>query len=309
MKLRRHEANPIMLPDPTSDWECYNVFNPGVIYDNGLFHMLYRAQGTDWVSRIGYAVSEDGIHWNRMRQPVLTPESGLESRGLEDPRLIKIDDTYYVAYTAYGHEVAEGAQPTHAGGGIMPMIARSANLITWERVGHIVVGEDNKDHSLFPRKINGRYASLHRPTRNIWLATSEDLRTWPREDMAWILGPRPDNPAGWDTLSVGGNGAPIETEHGWLVFYHGYGEDVVYQQGLCLLDLEDPTQVLRRPQTPVLWPEEIWELRGDVPNVVFSCTNPVVDGTIYFYYGGGDHVIGLATCTLEEALDFVLNAD
>jgi len=91
MKLQRHPANPILLPDPTSDWECYNVFNPGVLYHNGLFHMFYRAQGLDWVSRIGYAVSEDGVHWNRLRRPVLEPVDGTDSRGVEDPRVVEID--------------------------------------------------------------------------------------------------------------------------------------------------------------------------------------------------------------------------
>ena len=78
---------------------------------------------------------------------------------------------------------------------------------------------------------------------------------------------------------------------------------------MILLDLDDPTQVLGRPTEPVFWPEELWELRGDVPNVVFSGANPVVDGTVYVYYGGGDHVIGLATCGLDALLDFALNAE
>ena len=308
MKLQRYPGNPVMLPDATSDWECYNVFNPGVLYDNGLFHMIYRGQGHDWISRLGYAVSVDGVTWNRMRDPIMGPEDGTDSRGLEDPRLTKLDGVYYMTYTAYGREFTGEGEPTHAGGGILPMVARSSNLITWEKLGPIAVGEDNKDHVLFPRKINGRYAALHRPRRNMWLAYSDDLKSWKREDMSRLMGARPDNPEGWDAVSVGGNGMPIETEHGWLVFYHAYGASTIYRQGLCLLDLDDPTRVIRRPQASIFWPEEIWELKGDVNNVTFSCANPVVDGTVYFYYGGGDHVIALATCTLEEALDFVLHA-
>jgi predicted GH43/DUF377 family glycosyl hydrolase len=295
-----------MLPDPTSDWETYNVFNPAVIHDNGLFHMFYRAQGLDWVSRIGYAVSEDGIHWNRLRRPVLEPVDGTDSRGIEDPRVVKIDDTFYMTYTAYGREFVGSGKPTHAGGGILPMIARSKNLMTWERLGPIVRGEDNKDHVLFPRRIHGRYAMLHRRRPYVWLGYSDDLVTWREADMAVIFGPRPDND--WDCNSVGGNGAPLETEHGWLMLYHAYDDDHVYRLGVCLLDLEDPTQVIRRPRRPIFWPEELWELRGDVPNVVFSCANIVVDGTLYVYYGGGDHVIGLATCPLDELLDDVLRA-
>jgi predicted GH43/DUF377 family glycosyl hydrolase len=91
--------------------------------------------------------------------------------------------------------------------------------------------------------------------------------------------------------------------------YHAYDDEHVYRFGVCLLDLEDPSRVLRRPREPIFWPEELWELRGDVPDVVFSCANPVVDGTVHVYYGGGDHVIGLATCRLDELLDFALNAE
>lgn len=304
MQLKRHSVNPVLLPDPVSDWECYNVFNPSVIYHNGLFHMHYRAQGLDWVSRIGYAVSEDGSHWNRLRRPVLEPVDGTDSRGIEDPRVTEIDGVFYMCYTAYGREYRGRGQPTHLGGGILPMIARSTNLITWERLGPIVRGENNKDHVLFPRRINGRYAALHRRWPDVWIAYSDDLVTWREADMAFMYGPRRDDPKAWDHVSVGSNGVPIETEHGWLLLNHGYNEDRVYKFGVCLVDLDDPTQIINRPREAIFWPEELWELRGDVPNVVFSCANPVVNGTVYVYYGGGDHVIGLATCALDELLDF-----
>ena len=304
--LIRHPTNPIMLPDPTSEWECYNVFNPSVIYHDGLFHMHYRAQGLDWVSRIGYAVSEDGVHWNRLRRPVLEPIDGADSRGIEDPRVTEIDGAFYMTYTAYGREFHGPDEPTHLGGGILPMVARSHNLISWERIGPITRGEDNKDHVFFPRRIGRRYVAFHRRHPNVWLAYSDDLIAWQEEDMISVFGPRPDN--GWDSQKVGANGAPIETKHGWLMLYHGTDQDNVYRFGVCLLALDDPSHVIRRPRAPIFWPEELWELRGDVPNVVFSCTNPVVNGAVYVYYGGGDHVIGLATCRLDELLDFSLNA-
>lgn len=305
MKLQRHPQNPLLLPDPTSHWECYNVFNPGVLYHNGLFHMLYRAQGLDWISRIGYAVSADGIHWNRMRQPVLEPIDGSDSRGLEDPRVVEINGTFYMTYTAYGREYQGAGKPTHSGGGVLPMIARSQNLITWERIGPIVRGEDNKDHVLFPRKLGGRFTAFHRRWPNVWIAYSDDLLTWPEEWMAPVYGPRPEND--WDFRSVGSNGVPIETAEGWLVINHGYNQEHIYMMGVALLDLEDPTRVIHRPKSPIFWPEELWELRGDVPNVVFSSANPVVDDTVYVFYGGGDHVIGLATCPLADLLDFALH--
>ena len=305
IKLQRRPENPLLMPKLDSPWECYNVFNPAVIYDRGLFQMWYRAQGLDWISRIGYAVSEDGVHWNRLREPVLAPHDGADSRGVEDPRVVKLDGAYIMTYTAYGREFA-GEAPTHAGGGILPMVALSENGITWERLGPIARGEDNKDHVLFPRQIGGRYIALHRRWPEVWLAASDDLTTWREADMRPIFGPRPDN--AWDHKSVGSNGVPIETEHGWLHFYHGYDEEHIYHFGVCLLDLDDPSRVLRRPRAPIFWPEEIWELRGDVPNVVFSGANLRVEDQIYIYYGGGDHVIGLATVPFDDLLDFVLHA-
>lgn len=298
MKLQRHPNNPILLPDPDSDWESSHVFNPSVIYHNGLFHMHYRAQGLDSVSRIGYAVSSDGLIWNRLQNPVLEPTDESEARGVEDPRVTEIDGVFYMAYTAFGNNHSESAVVT-------PMFARSDNLISWERIGPLVTGEDNKDHVLFPRRIKGRYISLHRRAPKIWLAESDNLEEWPEELMRPIFGPREEN--GWDDKQVGGNGAPIETEHGWLTLYHAYDQDHVYRLGVCLLDLEDPSKVINRPRDWIFAPQEAWELTGNVPNVVFSCANAVIDDTVYVYYGAADHLIGLATCKLDELLEFALS--
>lgn len=287
-RLQRHPDNPILRPNPLNDWEALNVFNPGVIYHNNLFHMFYRAQGLDYVSHIGYAVSSDGVHFNRLQQPVFSPELEDEKRGVEDPRLTYLQDEgrFIMAYTAYG-----------ATGSITPRFAESCNLIEWRRLGALVEGEDNKDHVLFPRKIKGRYVSFHRRPPSIWLAYSNDpeLSNW--GDFVEVMGPRED---GWDSKRVGGGGAPIETEHGWLVLYHAYDFDHVYRLGVCLLDLDDPRRVISRPRDFIMEPEMTWELKGDVPTVVFSAANPVVDGAVYVYYGGADRLIGLATCALDE---------
>ncbi len=315
-RLRRHPINPVLLPNPHSDWECYNVFNPSVIRHNGLFHMHYRAQGLDWISRIGYAVSMDGVAWSRLSKPIMEPHDGTDSRGVEDPRVVEIDGMFYMTYTAYGRDFQGKGAATHLLGGILPMIARSENLITWERIGPIVVGEDNKDHVLFPRKIGGRFVAFHRRWPNVWLAQSEDLRTWPEEWMAPIYGPRQDN--SWDATSVGSNGVPIETEYGWLCLNHGYTTVVegatsltgsahvtrMYRLGVILLDLHDPTKVIHRPKEPIFWPEVLWELRGDVPNVVFNNGTVVVGDEVYVYYGGADHVVGLATSKLADLVDY-----
>ncbi len=300
MRLKRHPANPVLKPNPFNEWEALNVFNPSVVVHDGLFHMHYRAQGTDYVSYIGYAVSEDGVTWNRLQRPVLSPASELEARGVEDPRVTEIDGRFYMAYTAYGRAGVHpevGATAT----GITPMYAVSDNLITWERIGPVVVGEDNKDHALFPERVGGRYVTFHRRPPSIWLAFSDDLRQW--GSHVEIMRPRP---GAWDGKRIGAGGPPIRTDAGWLILYHGYDESHVYCMGTALLDLEDPTRVVKRPRTAVLVPQETWEIKGDVPNVVFGTANPVVDGEVYLYYGGADRVIGLATAPLDELLAWTI---
>lgn len=288
MKLVRHPQSPLLYPNPLHRWEALNVFNCAVIQHNGLFHMHYRAQGVDFISSVGYAVSQDGLTWNRLENPVLVPHNGREDyRGIEDPRVTPLDDRFYMCYTAYGEN------------GNYPMIAVSDNLIRWEDVAPLEKTE-NKDHVLFPEKIGGRYAILHRRRPHIWIAFSDDLVNW--TDHTIIMSPRPD--CDWDSKSIGANGVPIKTEYGWLLFYHGYGPEHIYRQSIALLDLENPAKVLNRPRSFVMEPTETWEIRGDVPNVIFSCANIVVGDDLYFYYAGADRVVGLATAPFSDVVEY-----
>jgi predicted GH43/DUF377 family glycosyl hydrolase len=207
-----------------------------------------------------------------------------------------------MTYTAYGSQMSG---PFVHGGGVTPMIARSENLVDWKPIAHIVEGEDNKDHVLFPRKIGGRYVAFHRRRPHVWIAYSNDLVTWKEDDMQAIFGPRQEND--WESESVGSNGVPIETDEGWLCIYHAYDGEKIYRLGVVLLDLDDPATVRARPAEFIMEPREVYEVRGDVPNVVFSNANPVVDGTVHVYYGGADHVTCLATCELSELLDYAMN--
>jgi predicted GH43/DUF377 family glycosyl hydrolase len=192
-----------------------------------------------------------------------------------------------MTYTAYGAN------------SFFPMIAKSDNLITWEDIAPLEKAQ-NKDHVLFPEKIDGRYCILHRRSPNIWLAYSQDLVHW--TDHQIIMKPRERN--GWDSKSIGSNGVPIKTEAGWLLFYHGYDDDHIYRQSVALLDLENPAQVIHRPQSFFMEPEETWEIKGDVPNVIFSCSNNVVGEELWFYYAGADRLVGLATASFAAVLDF-----
>lgn len=206
MMLVRHPDNPVLQPNPFNAWEALNVFNPSVIVHDGLYHMHYRAQGTDYVSRIGYAVSRDGVHWNRLQEPVFEPSSDVDARGVEDPRITEIDGRFYMAYTASGR-LAKHPETGTPASGITPMYAVSDDLITWERLGPVVEGEDNKDHALFPERVGGRFVTFHRRPPSTWLAFSSDLRSW--DDRVEIIQPRPGL---WDGKRVGAGGPPILTD-------------------------------------------------------------------------------------------------
>ena len=287
MRFERYPGNPILLPNPWHHWEALNVFNAAVVQHNGLFHMLYRAQGVHYKSSIGYAVSVDGLDWSRLDKPVLSYGGPFETRGVEDPRVTMLDGTFYMTYTGYSEH------------GTRASLARSDNLIHWERMGVVLPDEDNKDHALFPDRVGGRYCMFHRREPDIWLAYSDDLLHW--EDHRRVFGPRP----GWESRKVGISGPPLKTDEGWLLVYHGVDDEMFYRQGVALLDLDDPTRVLSRPADFVLEPREPWEHVGDVPHVVFSCATLQVGDELWIYYGGADRVIGQASCPMDEVMAFL----
>ncbi len=287
MRFERYSGNPLLVPNPCNAWEALNVFNCAVVEHNDLYHMFYRAQGVHYKSSIGYAVSADGLGWARLDKPVLTFGGEFETRGVEDPRVTRIGDTFYMTYTGYSPH------------GTRASIAKSRNLIRWERLGVALPDENNKDHALFPRRIGGRYCMFHRREPDIWLAYSDDLLHW--TDHQRVFGPR----TGWESLKVGISGPPLETEEGWLLVYHGVDDDLYYRQGVALLGLEDPTRVLSRPSGFAMEPEEPWEHVGDVPHVVFSCATLRVGDELWIYYGGADRVIGQASCPMREVMAFL----
>ncbi|NDJ77612.1 MAG: glycosidase [Chloroflexi bacterium] len=285
LTLTRYPGNPVLTPSLYNEWETDNVFNAAVIEHDGLVYMLYRAQGLDRISRIGCAISTDGYYFNRLAEPVFVPETPYEEFGVEDPRITRLDGVYYMLYTAYSSE------------GTRVSLAHSTNLIAWERLGIILPDEDNKDALLFPEKIGGQYVMFHRRVPDIWLAYSDDLVHW--TDHQIIMKPRPGL---WDGVRIGAGGPPFKTAHGWLNFYHGFAEERIYCLGVALHDLEDPANVLKRQEEPVLCPRAPWEVYGDVPNVVFTCGGIETDTDYLIYYGGGDHVMAVATVDKGEAM-------
>ncbi|HEY8445968.1 MAG TPA: hypothetical protein VIL01_02605 [Thermomicrobiales bacterium] len=288
MKLQRYAGNPILAPIPDHPWEARTVFNCGVAQMDGAVVLIYRAQGLENnVSRLGFAVSTDGFNFARLDRPVFEPADETETWGVEDPRLTRLGDRWYMVYTAWSPQ------------GIQVAMASTANFFTWERHGIVLPGPDNKDAAIFPEKVGGRYVMFHRIPPAIWLAYSDDLVHW--GDYQKIIEPRPGN---WDSLKLGAGGPPLKTDRGWLCIYHGVSEDRVYRLGAVLLDLEDPSKIIGWPKEPILEPEEPWELEGDVPNVVFTCGTAEIGDQYVVYYGGADKVIAAATAPKAALLDF-----
>lgn len=290
MKLRRYEGNPILKPKPENAWESKNVFNPAVVYDNALIHLLYRAMGRDDISRFGYAVSIDGFNFFRFDKPVFTPKLILEPRGCEDPRVVKLGDSYYMTYTAYSVS------------GMRVCLATTDNFIHWERYEMAWAERNDKNAVLFPEKIDGKYIILHRPMHKepmgIWISYTDNFADWygQREVMA------PSEGGNWDSAKIGAGAPPIKTEKGWLLIYHGVDEDMVYRLGVVMLSLDDPSKVIYRHPEPILEPKRDYEIRGEIPNVVFTCGACEVGDKYYVYYGGADSVIGVATVDKEDML-------
>jgi predicted GH43/DUF377 family glycosyl hydrolase len=293
IKLKRLSDKPILSPKKQNSWEAGAVFNCASICDSGLVHLIYRA--TDIVSNdddgkyinsLGYAVSRDGINFNRLEEPILVNDVPQELRGPEDPRIVKLGDTFYMMYTGYGGRFE---------GDWRICLASSQNLIDWQRHG-VMLDEPNKDASLFPEKINGQYVMLHRRPPNIWLAYSDDLSRWSNHTLVMETGPD----SSWESEKIGIAGPPIKMKDGWLLIYHGVSQNNQYSLGVAMLDLDDPSKVIARQTAPILEPELDWEINGCVPNVIFSCGQVVIGDEMYVYYGGADTVIGVASVKMGE---------
>lgn len=293
IKLKRVSEEPILSPNPAHKWEATAVFNTAAIYDKGLVHLIYRAtditsNGRDgkYINSFGYAVSADGINFNRLEQPILINDTPQEARGPEDPRIIKIGDIFYMMYTGYGGRF---------GGDYRISLATSKNLIDWQRQG-VMLDEANKDASLFPEKIGGKHLMFHRRPPDIWLADSDDLKTWDNHRL--VMSALPNST--WENEKIGIGGPPIKRDDGWLLIYHGVSKDHCYSLGIALLDINDPTKVIARQAEPILEPELDWEVNGYVPNVVFSCGQVVIGDELFVYYGGADTAIGVAKVRMDE---------
>lgn len=287
-------------------WEAKGVFNPGVTEYNGKIYMLYRAYGRDNISRFGLAISEDGENFERFDQPILEADeqNPYERLGIEDPRIVKIDNYYYITYVAASVYPANrtdlAAKSLNTPGvpwRIRVSMLRTRDFRSFERVGVVVPDLDTKDPALFNQKIQGKYWLLHRMVPAIYVSVSTNLKQW--SGGYQLMQPEQK----WEELKIGAACPPIETEKGWILFYHGVDSHSIYRIGAALLDRLNPAFVLNRTKEPLFAPTEPWEKRGLVNNVVFLTGVVERRGTLLLYYGGGDSVVGLGKISVDAVLE------
>jgi predicted GH43/DUF377 family glycosyl hydrolase len=303
--FHRHPDNPI-LKVRALPYAANAVFNPGVVQVDGETLLLMRVEDLCGRSHLACARSRDGVgDWRVDAAPALSP--GLvahpeEAWGVEDARITWIEERteWVIAYTAYSEC------------GPLVSLATTRDFRSFQRLGPVLPPE-NKDAALFSQRIGGRYCMLHRPVSampgvlaHIWISFSPDLRCWGGHRL--LLPAR--GPGFWDASKIGIAAPPLATPKGWLLLYHGVrrmGAGDVYRLGLALLDLDDPSRVIRRLDHWVFGPQFPYERTGDTPNVVFPC-GWILDGDeIRLYYGAADTCIALASASLQKLLACLLN--
>jgi predicted GH43/DUF377 family glycosyl hydrolase len=261
--------------------------------------LLYRAVDSDGISCLGYARTSNGTEISfRPSNPVLEPSAEWEEFGCEDPRISLVDGIFYVTYTAFSRR------------GPRIALASTKDFLHFEKHGLVGPDRDDKDGVLFPERISGRVAMLHRLQSKVQIAYFESFEALGDSREFWngyvrhfdsfevIRAKFP-----WERRKVGVGPTPIKTERGWLVIYHGVSIDRIYRAGAILTDLNEPTKVLARTKEPILEPVMDFEKHGVVPNVVFPDGAVVQNGQLLVYYGGADNVCCVASTPMNSFLD------
>lgn len=302
--FQRYSHNPILS---VNDWpyKANSVFNAAAAEVDDEILLLARVEDFRGISHLTVARSRDGISdWRIDTAPTLMPEQDKhpeEIWGIEDPRITWIEelDKWAICYTAYSK------------GGPLVSLALTSDFKSFERLGPVMPPED-KDAALFPVKFNGLWAMLHRPVpkslmlgAHIWISFSPNLTHWGEHQE--IIQAREGG--WWDANKIGLCAPPMQTDEGWLILYHGVrttASGSIYRLGLALLDLENPTKVIRRTDEWIFGPKAHYEREGDVDDVVFPCGWIRKDNKVLIYYGAADSRLCLATADFDSLLDFVL---
>lgn len=300
--LWRYSENPIIGRDQLAT--SNSIFNSAVVPFKDGFAGVFRCDDTCRRMRLHTGFSADGIDW-KINDEALTfqcdnPEIGEWVYGY-DPRVCFIDDRYYVTWCNGYHGPTIG-------------VAYTFDFVTFHQLENAFI-PFNRNGVLFPRKINGDFAMLSRPSDNghtpfgdIFYSQSPDMCYWGHHRH--VMSPAPFEKSAWQCTKIGAGPIPIETSEGWLLIYHGVLQSCngfVYSMGAALLDLDEPWEVIARSAPYLLSPQTAYECVGDVPNVVFPCAalHESVTGRIAIYYGCADTVTGLAFGYIPEIIDFV----
>ncbi|MEM9295880.1 MAG: glycosidase [Planctomycetota bacterium] len=331
VQLQRYAGNPVLEPHPGHAWEEKVATNPAAwLEDDGRVRMLYRAAGHDEQHKVyfGMAESDDGLNFRRVSdEPVFGPSlDGFDAGCVEDPRVMKIGDMYFVTYAVraqppgqywLGDDAPWQRDPLTPEAPIslrenytVTGLALTRDFKTWFRAGPLTdPSVDNRDVMLFPETIHDKWYMIHRPMQwtgpgygteypAIWISRGDD----PLSQHKHALLAKAEFP--WE-CKVGGNTPPMRTDDGWLFLYHGVGPDKHYRLGALVLDLDDPTIVRYRSEGWLMEPTEDYELEGYYKGVIFPCGKLVKDGKLHVYYGGGDKVVGVATCDMKQLMDYL----
>lgn len=295
----RYSKNPVIPRDalPFSN----SIFNSAVVPFNGEFAGVFRVDNTARQMKLHRAFSKDALHWQIDPQPIRfhcdDPEVGNFVYGY-DPRVVWIEDRFWVSWCNYYHGPTIG-------------LAWTQDFENFYQHENAFL-PFNRNGVLFPRKINGNFAMISRPSDSghtpfgdIFYSESPDMHFW--GNHRWVMGPVGNS---WQYTKIGGGPVPIETAEGWLMIYHGVLQSCsgfVYSAGAALLDLEKPWKVIGRAQPYILNPRALYECVGDVPNVVFPCA-ALCDGAtgrLAIYYGAADTVVALAFTYVDELIDLI----
>lgn len=317
--VKKFDKNPIISPIAHHPWESRATFNSAAIYEDGRVHFVYRALGDKDLSVLGYASSKDGLHIDeRSHEPIYIPREPFETPGqqvfktfadhfasgggyggVEDPRITKVDDKFYMTYVAFDGASAPRVALTSIN--VNDFLNRRWDK--WEKPKLISApGMVNKNAVIFPEKINGKYVVFHRVYPNILVDFLDDLNFDNYLQGHHFIPPRKSH---WDSKKVGAGAPPIKTKDGWLFVYQsvGHQDPGKYKIGAMLLDLNDPTKVLHRTNTPIIEPSEDYENNGFKAGVVYPCGSAVVKDNLHIYYGGADTVVCAASTKLDSFLD------